>query len=168
MRYVRTGRKVEPEHYYHTSRGAYAKQFQNVIGKCHGNAVRRGTPDGVRKNPELPSRRRKSCPPEVGVVVVQPQRVSLTMELPGRTSPHLIAEVRPQVSGIIQKRLFTEGTDVKAGQVLYQIDPGNLSGGLRQRQGGTCQGRGQCCDSSAEGRALQGSGKDQGGQPAGL
>ena len=62
-------------------------------------------------------------PPEVGVVVIQPQRVALTTELPGRTSPHLIAEVRPQVSGIIQKRLFTEGSDVKAGQVLYQIDP---------------------------------------------
>lgn len=64
-----------------------------------------------------------SGPPEVGVVIVQPERVSLTTELPGRTSPHLIAEVRPQVSGIIQKRLFTEGSDVKAGQVLYQIDP---------------------------------------------
>lgn len=62
-------------------------------------------------------------PPEVGVMVVQPQRVTLTTELPGRTTPHLIAEVRPQVTGIIQKRLFTEGSDVKAGQVLYQIDP---------------------------------------------
>lgn len=62
-------------------------------------------------------------PPEVGVVVVKPQRVSLTMELPGRTSPFLIAEVRPQVSGIIQKRIFAEGSDVKAGQVLYRIDP---------------------------------------------
>jgi membrane fusion protein (multidrug efflux system) len=61
--------------------------------------------------------------PEVGVVVIQPQRISLTMELPGRTSPNLIAEVRPQVSGIIQRRIFTEGSDVKAGQVLYQIDP---------------------------------------------
>ncbi|KAA0891289.1 efflux RND transporter periplasmic adaptor subunit [Oryzomonas rubra] len=65
----------------------------------------------------------KAGPPEVGVVVIQPQRVALTTELPGRTSPHLIAEVRPQVNGIIQKRVFTEGSDVKAGQVLYQIDP---------------------------------------------
>ncbi len=62
-------------------------------------------------------------PPEVGVAVVQPEHVALTTELPGRTSPYLIAEVRPQVGGIIQKRLFTEGSDVKAGQVLYQIDP---------------------------------------------
>ena len=64
-----------------------------------------------------------SGPPEVGVIVVKPERVALTTELSGRTSPHLIAEVRPQVSGIIQKRVFTEGSDVKAGQVLYQIDP---------------------------------------------
>jgi membrane fusion protein, multidrug efflux system len=64
-----------------------------------------------------------SAPPEVGVITVHPQRVALTSELPGRTAPHLIAEVRPQVNGIVQKRLFTEGTDVKAGQVLYQIDP---------------------------------------------
>ncbi len=62
-------------------------------------------------------------PPEVGVVVVQPQRVALTTELAGRTSANLIAEVRPQVGGIIQKRLFTEGGDVKAGELLYQIDP---------------------------------------------
>src|SRR4030067_8986 len=62
-------------------------------------------------------------PPEVGVGTVLPQRVALTTELHGRTSAYLIAEVRPQVSGIIQKRLFTEGTDVNAGDVLYQIDP---------------------------------------------
>src|SRR5450631_2559637 len=62
-------------------------------------------------------------PAEVGVIVVQPQRVALTTELSGRTSANLIAEVRPQVNGIIQKRVFTEGSDVKAGQVLYQIDP---------------------------------------------
>jgi membrane fusion protein (multidrug efflux system) len=62
-------------------------------------------------------------PPEVSVVEVKPQRVAITTELPGRTSAYLVAEVRPQVGGIIQKRLFTEGSDVKAGDVLYQIDP---------------------------------------------
>jgi membrane fusion protein (multidrug efflux system) len=61
--------------------------------------------------------------PEVGVVVVEAQSVALTTELPGRTSAYQVAEVRPQVSGIIQKRLFTEGSEVKAGEVLYQIDP---------------------------------------------
>ena len=60
--------------------------------------------------------------PEVAVVVIQPQRVELSTELPGRTSPYRIAEIRPQVSGIVQKRLFQEGADVKAGQLLYQID----------------------------------------------
>lgn len=62
-------------------------------------------------------------PPEVGVIVVQPQQVAITSELPGRTSAYLIAEVRPQVGGIILKRQFTEGADVKAGDLLYQIDP---------------------------------------------
>ncbi|MGD0022271.1 MAG: efflux RND transporter periplasmic adaptor subunit [Smithellaceae bacterium] len=62
-------------------------------------------------------------PPEVAVVTIQPKQVALTTELPGRTSAYLVAEVRPQVDGIIQKRLFTEGSDVKAGQVLFQIDP---------------------------------------------
>lgn len=61
-------------------------------------------------------------PPEVGVITIQPQRVAITTELPGRTSAFMVAEVRPQVGGIIQKRLFTEGSDVKAGQVLYQIE----------------------------------------------
>ncbi len=65
----------------------------------------------------------QSAPPEVRVVVVTPQRVALSTDLPGRTSAYLIAEVRPQVSGIIKQRLFTEGANVKAGEVLYQIDP---------------------------------------------
>lgn len=67
-----------------------------------------------------------SGPPEVGIMVVKPEKVALSTELSGRTAPHLIAEVRPQVSGIIKKRLFTEGSDVKAGQVLYQIDPASF------------------------------------------
>jgi membrane fusion protein (multidrug efflux system) len=61
--------------------------------------------------------------PEVGVVTVQPQRVAITAELPGRTTPFLIADVRPQVGGIVKTRKFREGSDVKAGEALYQIDP---------------------------------------------
>ncbi|ODJ91722.1 efflux transporter periplasmic adaptor subunit [Pseudomonas viridiflava] len=61
--------------------------------------------------------------PEVGVLSVQAQRVVFSTELPGRTAPFMIAEIRPQVSGIVQKRSFTEGSTVKAGQVLYLIDP---------------------------------------------
>lgn len=62
-------------------------------------------------------------PPEVVTVEVRQQQVVLTTELPGRTSAYLMAEVRPQVSGIIQKRMFKEGSAVKAGELLYQIDP---------------------------------------------
>jgi len=61
--------------------------------------------------------------PEVSTVTVKTQKVTLTTELPGRTAPFRIAEIRPQVSGLILKRLFEEGSDVKAGQILYQIDP---------------------------------------------
>lgn len=61
--------------------------------------------------------------PEVATVVIEQRQVELTTELPGRTSPYLVSEIRPQVNGIIQKRLFKEGTDVKSGDLLYQIDP---------------------------------------------
>ncbi len=57
------------------------------------------------------------------MVTIEPQAVTLSTELPGRTSPYEIADVRPQVSGIINARLFTEGSIVRAGQVLYQIEP---------------------------------------------
>ncbi|CAK9887746.1 MULTISPECIES: efflux RND transporter periplasmic adaptor subunit [Pseudomonas] len=61
--------------------------------------------------------------PQVGVVTLQTQAYTLTSDLPGRTTAYRIAEVRPQVNGIILKRLFKEGTEVKEGQQLYQIDP---------------------------------------------
>jgi len=65
----------------------------------------------------------QSPPPQVGVVAVEPQPVARMTELPGRISAVLSADVRPQVSGIIQTRLFTEGSEVAQGQQLYQIDP---------------------------------------------
>ena len=61
-------------------------------------------------------------PPEVGVVTVTTQPVPLTTELPGRVEASRVAQVRARVTGIVQKRLFREGSDVKAGQVLFQID----------------------------------------------
>jgi membrane fusion protein (multidrug efflux system) len=61
--------------------------------------------------------------PEVSVLTVETRRVELTTELTGRVAASLAAEVRPQVGGIIRGRLFTEGTDVKEGDLLYQIDP---------------------------------------------
>jgi membrane fusion protein (multidrug efflux system) len=68
--------------------------------------------------------------PEVATVTVQTQQIVLTTELPGRTSAYRIAEIRPQVNGLIQKRLFTEGFDVHAGQVLYEIDPAHFQAAL--------------------------------------
>src|ERR1700704_4152225 len=61
--------------------------------------------------------------PEVTVVTVHRQPVPVTTELPGRTSGYLVAQVRARVDGIVLRREFTEGADVKAGQSLYQIDP---------------------------------------------
>jgi membrane fusion protein (multidrug efflux system) len=62
-------------------------------------------------------------PAEVGVVTVQPRAVGLVTELPGRLEASRVAQVRARAAGIVQKRLFTEGSDVKAGQPLFQIDP---------------------------------------------
>ena len=62
-------------------------------------------------------------PPEVGVVTIEPQPLSLSTVLPGRTSPFAVSDVRPQVNGLIQARSFQEGSNVREGQVLYQIDP---------------------------------------------
>lgn len=62
-------------------------------------------------------------PPEVGVVTIQAQPVELFTVLPGRTSPYRVAEIRPQVDGIVLERTFEEGAKVEAGQKLYQIDP---------------------------------------------
>jgi membrane fusion protein (multidrug efflux system) len=65
--------------------------------------------------------------PQVSVLTVQAQRVAVTTELPGRTAPVLIADVRPQITGLVQARRFTEGSEVRAGEVLYQIDPASYS-----------------------------------------
>lgn len=80
---------------------------------CGDAAPEGGPPGGMQEMP----------PPEVSVVTIGAHRVALMTELPGRTAPFLVAEVRPQVGGLILKRLFTEGADVKAGDPLYEIDP---------------------------------------------
>ena len=72
--------------------------------------------------------------PQVGIVTLKAEPFALTTELPGRAQPFRIAEVRPQVDGIIQKRLFTEGSDVKAGQQLYQIDDAVYQATLKSAQ----------------------------------
>jgi membrane fusion protein (multidrug efflux system) len=68
--------------------------------------------------------------PEVSVMTVKTERLVLTTELPGRTAAFRVAEIRPQVNGLVQKRLFEEGSDVKEGQVLYRIDPAPFQAAL--------------------------------------
>src|SRR6187551_1119342 len=73
-------------------------------------------------------------PPEVGVITLQPRSISITDQLPGRTTAFRVAEVRPQVTGIVKKRMFVEGGEVKAGEQLYQIDPGSYRAALSSAQ----------------------------------
>ncbi|ADW17484.1 efflux transporter, RND family, MFP subunit [Desulfobulbus propionicus DSM 2032] len=88
-----------------------------ILAMLAGGFLTGACKDGAQPTPAA------GGPVEVEVVTLQPQPVHLVVELPGRTAAFRIAEVRPQVGGIIQKRLFTEGSEVKAGQLLYQIDP---------------------------------------------
>src|SRR6186713_843981 len=73
-------------------------------------------------------------PPEVSVITLAPRAVAITDQLPGRTTAFRVAEVRPQVTGIVQKRMFVEGGEVKAGEQLYQIDPGSYRAALSSAQ----------------------------------
>jgi len=68
--------------------------------------------------------------PEVVTMTVETRKITLTTELPGRTSALRVAEIRPQINGLIQKRLFEEGAEVKAGQLLYEIDPAMFQAAL--------------------------------------
>lgn len=78
-------------------------------------------------------------PTPVGVVVVKTEPVTLTSELQGRTSAYLVSEVRPQVGGIVKARLFQEGSYVRAGQPLYQIEPATFQAQVNSAQAGLAQ-----------------------------
>lgn len=78
-----------------------------------------------------PASPKQAPAPKVGIVTLSSESYTLTTELPGRTAAYRIAEVRPQVNGIIQKRLFKEGSDVQADQQLYQIDPSLYEANLK-------------------------------------
>jgi membrane fusion protein (multidrug efflux system) len=80
-----------------------------------------------------------NAPADVGVVVAHTEPVTLTAELSGRTSAFLVSEVRPQVSGVIKARLFQEGSYVRAGQPLYQIDPATYRASLNSATAGLAQ-----------------------------
>ncbi|WP_317177596.1 efflux RND transporter periplasmic adaptor subunit [Pectobacterium sp. HCp5_1] len=81
--------------------------------------------------------------PEVGIVTLKTEALNVMTELPGRTSAYRIAEVRPQVGGIILKRNFVEGSDVKAGASLYQIDPATYQASYNSAKGSLAQAQAQ-------------------------
>lgn len=83
----------------------------------------------------------EAAEPEVGVVTIQPSRTALMTELPGRVSAALVAEVRPQVGGIVRKRLFTEGSQVKAGDVLYELDAASYQAAYDNARGAVAKSR---------------------------
>jgi membrane fusion protein (multidrug efflux system) len=86
-----------------------------ALAGCHPGGQAGAAPGGAPGGPRPPA--------EVSVVTLKEEPVTLTTELPGRTSAYRVAEVRPQVNGVLQKRLFVEGADVQEGQQLYQVDP---------------------------------------------
>src|SRR3954471_10258393 len=89
-------------------------------------------------------------PAEVGVVTVQPRPVGLTTELPGRLEASRVAQVRARAAGILQKRVFTEGSDVKAGQRLFLIDPGPLQAAVSSAQSSLARSQANLTQASAQ------------------
>lgn len=87
-----------------------------------------------RVEPQDPGAATLSPPPMVGVTTLVPEEVTITQELNGRVTPFLIAEVRPQVNGIILNRYFEEGSDVEEGMQLYQIDPATYEAQLARAE----------------------------------
>ena len=83
----------------------------------------------------------KAPPAEVGVFTVASAPLPMSTELPGRTSAYQIAEVRPQVGGVIQKRLFVEGANVQAGTSLYQIDPATYEAAVNSAKAALAKAR---------------------------
>lgn len=94
---------------------------------------------GCQQEPDAAAPARPA--PLVGVVTLEAQPYTLTSQLPGRTSAYRIAEVRPQVGGIVQKRLFAEGGEVKVGQQLYQIDPATYQATLKSAEASVLSSR---------------------------
>lgn len=88
-------------------------------------------------------------PPEVGVVTVQPGELGLVTDLPGRLEASRVAQVRARAAGILQQRLFTEGSDVKAGQTLFRIDAAPYEAAVQSAEAALARGQANLAQSTA-------------------
>ena len=99
--------------------------------------------EATPQNPGIPP------PPEVAVIEVHPQSVPLNRELVGRLAPTRVAQVRARVAGIVLKRVYTEGTDVRQGDVLYLIDPAPLKTALHAQEAALAKARADAVNAAA-------------------
>jgi membrane fusion protein (multidrug efflux system) len=116
--------KRQKEPFYVMSFGKWAKYFAATALVSASLVVSSCKPKVTAAPPAGPA--------EVGIVTVRSEPIALTTELPGRTCAYLVAEIRPQVNGLIQSRQFQEGANVKAGDLLYQIDPAPYQAAVNQ------------------------------------
>lgn len=115
-----------------------------AVGGCSKDGAAGGPPGGG-----MP-------PPEVGVVVMQPTTVSISKDLVGRLSAYRSADVRARVPGVLQRRLYEEGSDVRKGQALFQIDAAQMSASLAQARGALAQAQANAANSHAAAERARG------------
>jgi membrane fusion protein, multidrug efflux system len=123
-----------------TLRSAVLLSAVVVLAACGPKVEAPGAPGGAAAPP----------PAEVGVVTVAPAAVDLTTELPGRIEASRVAQVRARAAGIVQKRLFREGSDVKAGQPLFQIDASATRATLASAEAGLARAQANLAQASAQ------------------
>lgn len=130
------------------------QQFQVILRKSSVFAILIGLLSGCSE----PAPQAQAAPglPEVGVYQIQSQSLALVTELPGRTTDFRQAEIRPQVSGILQKRHFTEGQQVSAGELLYQIDPAPYQAALATAEANLSRAQAAATNAEQRLKRLQG------------
>ena len=130
------------------------QQFQVILRKSSVFAILVGLLSGCSE----PAPQAQAAPglPEVGVYQIQSQSLALVTELPGRTTDFRQAEIRPQVSGILQKRHFTEGQQVSAGELLYQIDPAPYQAALATAEANLSRAQAAATNAEQRLKRLQG------------
>jgi len=130
------------------------QQFQVILRKSSVFAILIGLLSGCSE----PAPQAQAAPglPEVGVYQIQSQSLALVTELPGRTTDFRQAEIRPQVSGILQKRHFTEGQQVSAGELLYQIDPAPYQAALATAEANLSRAQAAATNAQQRLKRLQG------------